>query len=107
MNVQRLCAAQLAFACILLCFTAGFSQENRGQTFSLTAVIERVDEKFRFIVVNEAKVFVSPETTIVDAKGALLRASDLRSRLAVSLEVIRGPDGFLAKKIVVKSSMNP
>ncbi len=92
---------------LLLCVTPGFSQVAKEQTFSLTAVIEKVDERYQFIVVNEARISLSSETAILDEKGTRLKATDLTSRLPVSLEVLRKPEGFTAKKIVVQPSRRP
>jgi hypothetical protein len=89
-------------ALIVLLSSPGWSQIAKEQTFSFTGVIEKVDDRLQFVVVNEAKIFISSDTVMVDDTGRVLQAGDLKRRASVALEVIRKPEGFFAKKIVVK-----
>ena len=90
-------------ALIVLLSTPGWSQVAKGQTLSFTGTIEKVDDRLRFVVVNEARVFISAETAVADDTGRVLQTGDLKRGTSVVLEVIRQPEGFLAKKIVVKT----
>ncbi len=108
MNGQKVFITQgVIVGILLLWIIPGFCQATKEETFSFTAVIEKVDERYRFIVVNEARVSLSSETAILDERGALLKATDLRYQLPVSLEVVRKPEGLTAKKIVVQPARRP
>lgn len=80
-----------------------FSQVKKDEIISFPGIIESIDKNFKFIIVNEARIFISNNTKIIDEKGSILQISDLRPKLQVMLEVLRNPDGFFAKKIVVKT----
>jgi hypothetical protein len=85
----------------------GWSQVGKERDFSFAGVIEQVDDHLRFIVVNEAKIFISGETAIVNDRGTVLKASDLKRRFSISLEGVRRPEGFFAKRIVVHVIQKP
>ena len=91
------------FIVILLIFNLGFSQVKIGETISFPGVIESIQKDFKFIVINEVRIFVSPDTKIVDENGNILKINELRSRLNVTIEAVRHPNGFLEKKIDLKS----
>jgi hypothetical protein len=80
-----------------------FSQVKKDEIISFPGIIESIDKNFKFIIVNEARIFISNETKIVDEKGNAFKISDLKPKLNVVLEVIQNPDGFFAKKIVVET----
>jgi hypothetical protein len=86
----------------LLFLNPCFSQLKMGETISFPGVIESIPEDFSFIVVNEMRIFVSPDTKIVNEKGVILNTDALKSRLNVIIEVFRGKEGFYAKKIILK-----
>ncbi len=97
----------LMFAMLSVLSSPGWSQVGKEQTFSFSGVIERVDEPHGFIVVNEARIFISGETDLVDDRGTVLQPGDLRRGLPVALEVLRQPEGFFAKKVIVKVLRRP
>ncbi len=86
----------------LLFLNPGFSQVKIGDTISFPGVIESIQKDFKFIVINEVRIFISPDTKIVDENGNILKIKELKSRLNVTIEAIRNPNGLFAKKIVVK-----
>ena len=90
------------FMLTLLIFLPGF-QRNKEETISFPGVIESIDKNFKFIVVNEARIFVTAETNIVDEKGNILKIDDLKPKLSIVVEAFRNPNGFFAKKIVIKT----
>ena len=94
-------------ALIFLWSSTGWSQIAKEQTFSFKGIIEKVDDRLMFVVVNEAKVFIAWDTVMVDDTGRILRVGDLKRRASVALEVIRRPEGFFAKKMVVKIQRKP
>lgn len=81
----------------------GFSQINKNEIVSFPGAIESVGEDFKFIVVNETRVYISSDTNISDEKGSVLSVTDLKPRLSVTVEAVRNPEGFFAKKIVIKT----
>jgi len=101
MNVQKFpFTKSIIFMLSLLVFLSGF-QVKKVETIS--GVIENSDKDSRFIVVDKAKIFVSPDTKIVDEKGKILKTEDLNPNLSVEVEGIQNPGGFAATKILVKT----
>jgi hypothetical protein len=88
------------FMLTLLIFLPGI-QGIKQEAISYSGVIESIDKDFKFIVVNGAKMLISGNTKIVDEKGNILKMDDLKPKLSVVIEGVRGPEGFLAKKIVI------
>jgi hypothetical protein len=77
-----------------------------GETISFSGVIESIPAGFKFIVINEVRIYISPETKIFDEKGNILMIDELKSRFNVTIEAVRSKDGFFAKKIVLKKLRN-
>lgn len=92
----------LIFTITLLFLSPSFSQVKVGETISFPGVIESIEENFKFIVINEVRIFISPDTKIVDEEGDILKIEQLKPRLNVTIEAVRNPNGFFAKKIVLK-----
>jgi len=92
----------LILGLILLMESPGFSQVRLGELISFPGVIEKVSEDFRFIVVNEAKIILSPDTRIFDESKKELKLNDLKAKTRIQLEVLTTSQGFLAQKILVK-----
>lgn len=104
MNLQKVFLTKFVIlAFILLVFNSVFSQVKKEETIAFSGVIESISKDFRFVVVNEVRIFVSSGTTIVDGKGKILRTDDLKPKLNIAIEALRNPDGLFAKKIVVKT----
>jgi len=80
------------------------SQIREGEIMSFPGVIESVGKDFKFIVVNETRIYISSNTNIGDEKGSVLSATDLKPRLSVTIEAVRNPEGFFARKIVIRTS---
>jgi hypothetical protein len=103
MELQKVCFVKsVIFILTLMIFLPGF-QGKKEETISFPGVIESIDKNFKFIVVNEARIFVTADTNIVDEKGNILKIDDLKPKLSVAIEGVRSPDGFFAKKIVIKT----
>ena len=90
----------------LLLRDPSFSQVKTGEAISFPGVIESIHENFKFIVVNEVRIFIFPNTKITDEKGDILKINHLKPKMNVTIEALRNPNGFFAKKIVVKTSNN-
>jgi len=88
------------FMFTLLIFLPGI-QGIKQEAISYSGVIESIDKDFKFIVVNGAKMLISGNTKVMDEKGNMLKMDDLKLKLSVVIEGVRGPEGFLAKKIVI------
>lgn len=80
------------------------SQTKKEENISFYGVIESVSEDLKFIVVNEAKIFISSSTRISDDMGNILKINDLKPKGHVAIEALRNQEKILAKKIVVKTS---
>jgi hypothetical protein len=78
------------------------SQVTSGESVSFHGVIEQVADDYKFVVVNEARIALSSYTKILDESGREVKTIDLKPKLRIQLEVLRTPNGFLAKTIVVK-----
>jgi len=91
------------FMVTLPLFLTGFMSQSTD-TISFSGTIERIDQESKFILVSATKVFLSPNSKVVDEKGNPLKIGDLRPRLFVSIEGVRNRDGFLAKRIVLKTA---
>ena len=90
----------IMFMLTLLIFLPGM-QGIKQEAISYSGVIESIDKDFKFIVVSGTKMLISGNTKIVDEKGNILKMDDLKPKLSVVIEGVRGPEGFLAKKIVM------
>lgn len=81
----------------------GYAQMKGGQTMTFPGVVEQISGDFKFITVNETKIFLSSNTQITDDKGNRLTLYDLTRGSSITLEVVKHGSGFLAKKIIVKT----
>ncbi len=90
----------LAFILILLIFLPGV-QGIMQEATSYSGPIDRIDKDSKFIVVNGAKIPISGNATVVDEKGNILKADVLKPKLSVVIEGASGPQGFVAKKIII------
>ena len=81
----------------------GFTQDKGEKVVTFSARIQAVPKNTNYIVINEAKVFVSGAKIVSDT-GSPLSTTDLKPKLYVTVEAVKGPDGFSAKKVTVNSS---
>ncbi len=88
------------FMLTLLIFLPGV-QGIRQDGGSYSGVIERIDQDSKFIVINGAKILISPNTIILDEKGNILKTDALKPKLVATVEGVPTSGGLLAKKIVV------
>lgn len=79
------------------------SQIRKDEIISFPGVIESVGESFSFIVVNETRIRISSSTNIVDEKGSVLGRDELKPKLHVTVEAVHNPEGFSAKKVIIKT----
>ena len=89
-------------ATVLLSQT-GFPQDKGEKVRTFSALIQAVPKDAAYIIINEAKVVVSGAKIVSDT-GSVLGIGDLKPRLYVTVEAIKRPDGFYAKKVTVISS---
>ena len=99
---KRLFVKFFIFVVPVLLFTSGF-QVIKGETISLSGMIERMDADLKFIVVNGTKIFISSNTKIMNEKGTIFKMDALKPNLTVVIAVLRNSDGFFANQIVIKT----
>ncbi len=107
MNLKHIFLIKFSiFIFIFIIFNFAFSQVKTGEMISFPGVIESIPEDFKFIVINEVRIFISSDTKIVDENGNILKIEELKPRLNVTIEVVRNSNGFFAEKIVLKKLKN-
>jgi hypothetical protein len=85
----------------------GFSQVKEERKVSFSGYIETIPKDLKYIVVNEARVFIS-DAKIVDERGTVLKVDDLKPKVYVTVEGVQNPKGIFAKKItVIKTPKHP
>ncbi len=108
MNWKRIYLITLSLLLIVGGVSAlAFSQAQKDSVISFSGVIEQIPREGRFLVINEARVYLSPGTKITDERGSALNRGDLKVNLNVTVQAIRTPDGLVAEKIVVKGGLLP
>ena len=86
----------------LLSFELSYAQVGNQKTILFPGVIEQVSVDSKFIVVNEAKIFLSADAKIIDQNGNSLALYDLKRGSSITLEVVKRGNTFLATKITLK-----
>jgi hypothetical protein len=103
MNLRKGFSTTLVVLIItFLMFNPSFSQVKKEERSSISGIIESIPEDFKFVVVKDMRVFITPNTKIVDEEGNILKANDLQPKLYVKIEVLRKSNSLFANKIVVK-----
>jgi hypothetical protein len=100
MKFKKVFAISIFLLAMFWVIQPGFSQMKEERKVSFSGYIDSIPKDPKYIVVSEAKVLIS-DARIVDEKGAVLKASDLKPRLYVTVEGIQNPKGIFAKKITV------
>jgi hypothetical protein len=82
----------------------GFSQIKKEVTFPFSGFIKRIPKDLKYIILKDInfKIYILLDTKIIDEKGKSLRIDELKHGLYVVIESLQNPDGFFAKKIIVK-----
>ena len=105
MKLERICYTSFAmFVLVVLLIGPATSQIQRREIISFSGVIESISKDPNFIVVNEAKIFISAATQIMDESGELHKIDYLRPKRHVTIEAFRNPNGLMARKIAIKTS---
>jgi hypothetical protein len=91
----------VVLAVILGILSTGFSEVKRGEIISFPGTIEQVAPDFKFIVVNEAKIVITPQTKIADGRGSVATINELKAKRFVRIEALRRQDGFIAQTILL------
>lgn len=84
-------------------FAPGYAQTKGEPAITFPGMIEQISGDLRFLVVNETRIFLSPETRVIDEKGKGWSPSELKPSMSVTIEAARHANGFIAKQIVLKS----
>ena len=105
MKLRRILLLKLIVVVLTLFISnPGFSQIKSEKTISFSGTIDSIPKDPKFIVVNEWRVYLSPNTKIVSARGSILKKDDLKRGLNVSVEGVQKPEGIFAGKITVLST---
>ncbi len=108
MNWKRIYPITLSLLLIVGGVSApAFSQAQKDSVISFSGVIEQIPREGRFLIINEARIYLSPATQITDERGSTLNRGELKLNLNVTVQAIRTQDGLVAEKIVVKGGLLP
>ena len=90
---------------ILFMVNFGFPQGKKEEIIIFSGIITRISNDYKFIVVNDMNILISYDTKIVNEKGKSLKINELKPELFVTVQGVQNPNGFLAKKIMVKKPL--
>ncbi len=90
----------VAFGLLLGVLSVGFSEVKRGEIISFPGMIEQVGPEFKFIVVNEAKILITPQTVIAERNGAAAKTGELKAGRWVRIDALQKQGTFVARTIV-------
>ena len=109
MNFRRTLLILTVFLVVLFSMTNPcLSEVKKVQEFPRTGVIESISPDLKYFVINKEKYLVSQKTRIVDEKGNVLKLSDIKPKLLVTVESVPTPrSGRLTKKVVVMERRIP
>ncbi len=79
----------VALGILLGVLSTGFSEVKRGDIISFPGMIEQVGPEFKFIVINEAKILITPQTVITDRNGTAAKTSELKAKRWVRIDALR------------------
>jgi len=103
MRFRKALMSSILLLAVVLASVPGFSQDRGEKVSTFSALIQDVPKNTNYIIINEAKVLVSGAMIVSDT-GSALGISDLKPRRYVTVEAVKRPDGFYAKKVTVISS---
>jgi len=92
----------LVFTAILFLINPCFSQVKKEEIIVYAGIIKSISKDYKSIVVYNENILIYSNTRIFNDKGKPLKIEDLKPELYVVIEGVQNPNGFLAKKIVVK-----
>jgi Domain of unknown function (DUF5666) len=90
----------VAFGILLGVLSVGFSEVKRGEILSFPGMIEQVGPDFKFIVVNEAKILITPQTVIAERNGTAAKTGELKAGRWVRIDALQKQGTFVAQTIV-------
>jgi hypothetical protein len=104
MNLRRdLLAYSIILIMLLMILTPSFSQVKKDEIISFSGTIKNISKDLKSIVItNDVNILISPNTKIMDEKGNVLKAGDLKAGLYVAAEAVQDAGGFVARKIIIK-----
>jgi hypothetical protein len=102
MNVRKLLLIKLIIIVMTLVITHPCFPQAKGEEIaSFYGQIDHIPKDSNFIVVNEQRVFITPNTKIVSERGSILKIDHLKRRLHVVIEGVQKPEGIFADKIII------
>jgi len=92
----------LVILLVMLSFIPKLSQAQ-GKRVVLSGVIDQLGEtkNSKYISINERRIVLTRNTTVVDQSGKPLTFKDLRPRLKATVQLIRRPDGSVERRVIV------
>ena len=90
----------VALVVLLGMVSTGFCEVKKGEIISFPGTIEQVDTDFKFIVVNEAKIMITPQTVIADRNGMAVKTNELKARRWVRIDALQKQGYFVAQTII-------
>lgn len=106
MNLKNIFFTKFSiFIFILFMFNSGFSQGKKEEIILFSGIITTISNDYKLIVVHDVNILISSDTKIVNEKGKSLKINELRPELFVKVEGVQSPNGFLAKRIIVKKPL--
>jgi len=85
-----------------LSFDVGMAQTKRAKdNIFITGLVEEVLGDRWIIVMNDMKLFILPDTLIVDQEGNKLNLEHIKKKSDVAIDAVRQQNGYVIKKIVI------
>jgi hypothetical protein len=87
---------------VMLSFLPGLSQAQ-GKRVLVSGVIDQLGtmKGSNYISINEKRIVLTRNTTVVDQSGKPLAFRDLKPRLKAKVELIPKPDGSVERRVTV------
>ena len=99
---KRIAIIVTALTLTILSLELSYAQVGKEKTIVFPGLVEQISADSKFIVVNEAKIFLSPDAKIIGQNGDSLALYDLKRGSSITLEVVKHGNAFLATKIILK-----
>ena len=103
MRFKKAFTISILLLATVLSSSPGFPQDKNEKVITFSGLIQAIPKDSTFIVINEAKVFVSGAKIVSDT-GSVLGIGDLKPKPYVTVEAVKRRDGFHGKKVTVISS---
>lgn len=79
------------------------SQVREGETVSFLATIWKVSGDYGFLIVNEQRLDLNPDTKVIDQEGKVLSGYSLKASQSVLIEAEYRSGVYQIKKIIIQN----